>query len=159
MYLHPHLVSNLSFTLTVMKRVACEVVEKSFSCTNRETCVTYTYISLLETASLPRAWGPRQRPINPRQMLCRGRPSAKSSRGILSRRRGSLPRALYRALGKAFAEGWSGTRQRKAAVTAPAPGTESLPRAVSRALGKELFFFFLKNLCWGLPRRPSAKKF
>ena len=102
--------------------------------------------SLLETASLPRAWGPRQRPINPRQRLCRGRPSAKSSRGILSRRRGSLPRALYRALGKAFAEGWSGTRQRKAAVTAPAPGTESLPRAVSGGPRQRIILFFEKSL-------------
>ena len=51
---------------------------------------------------------------------------------------------LYWALGKAFAEGWSGTRQRKAAVTAPSSRTESLPRAASGALGKD-FFFLKKN--------------
>ena len=104
------------------------------------------------------ALGPRQRPINPRQRLCRGRPSAKSSRGILSRRRGSLPRALYRALGKAFAEGWTGTRQRKAAVTAPAPGTESLPRAVSGGPRQRIILFFWKIFAEGLQPWPSAKK-
>ena len=108
--------------------------------------------SLQETTSL-------LRPINPWQRLCRGRPSAKSSRGILSRRRGSLPRALYRALGKAFAEGWSGTRQRKAAVTAPAPGTESLPRAVSGGPRQRIILFFWKIFAEGLQPWLSAKKF
>ena len=64
----------------------------------------------------------------------------------MSRRRGSLPRAIYRALGKAFVEGWSGTQQRKAAVTAPAPGTESLPRAVSGGPRQRIILFFEKSL-------------
>ena len=36
--------------------------------------------ALLETPSLPRAQGTRQRPKNPRQRLCRAPPSAKSPR-------------------------------------------------------------------------------
>ena len=81
-----------------------------------------------------------------RRPLCRG-PEALGKAPL------TLGKGFVEALGKelsenfesakrVFAEGWSGTRQRKAAVTAPAPGTESLPRAVSGALGKELFFFF-----------------
>ena len=69
-----------------------------------------------------------------------------------------MSRVLYRALGKAFAEGWSGTRQRKAAVTAPAPGTESLPRAVSGGPRQRIILFFLKIFAEGLQPWPSAKK-
>ena len=96
--------------------------------------------------------GPRQRPKSPRQRLYRGRPSAKSSRKILSRQRRSLPRALYRALGKAFAEGQDGPRQRKSNRDGAVPLDGVFAEGCLQALGKEIVF------AEGLHPRPSAKK-
>ena len=83
-----------------------------------------------------------------------------------------MPRALYRALGKAFAEGQDGPRQRKEAVSAGAVGgffVEGRPLAKKcfflnlfaegRPSANKFFYFFLKNLCRGPPPWPSAKKF
>jgi hypothetical protein len=58
-----------------------------------------------------------------------------------------LPRGIYRALDKAFAEGHDGPRQRKAVVTALALLAASLPRTDPRQIN----VFFKKNLCRGLP--------
>jgi hypothetical protein len=56
----------------------------------------------------------------------------------------SLPGAFYRAPGKDFAACKLGTRQRKMAVTAPAPSALGLPGAMSEAPGKDFFYFFFK---------------
>jgi hypothetical protein len=53
-----------------------------------------------------------------------------------------LPGAFYRAPGKDFAEYKPGTRQRKVAVTAPAPSAFGLPGALPEAPGKDFFNFF-----------------
>ena len=134
--------------------------------------------TLLDAPSLPRARSPRQKPKNPRQRLCRGQPSAKSSREILSRQREPLPRALYQALGKAFAEGQQGPRQRKTTVTTSFPldgvfaeGHHLWPSAkkicriffekifaegYSEALGKDSFF--AEGYSEGPRQRPNAFK-
>jgi hypothetical protein len=63
-----------------------------------------------------------------------------------------LPGAFYRAPGKDFAECKSGTRQRKVAVTAPAPSAFDLPGAMSEAPGKVfLNYFFIFYLPSVLP--------
>jgi hypothetical protein len=54
----------------------------------------------------------------------------------------SFPGAFYRAPGKDFAECKPDTRQRKMAVTAPAPSAFGLPGAMSEAPGKDFLFFF-----------------
>ena len=113
---------------------------------------------------------------NPRQSLCRGLPSAKTPRGIFRWQRGSLPRALYRALGKAFAEGqdWPSAKKssRHGADTVSSFFAEGRPSAKKcfffkknfaegfpQALGKDIFYFFLKkDLCQGPHPWPSAKK-
>jgi hypothetical protein len=77
----------------------------------------------------------------------------------------SLPRAVYRALGKGFAESQRSSRQRKDAVNGPAFFAESpfgwlsakiflffsfflkyLPRACQTG-SRQRFFFFLKKIC------------
>ena len=58
---------------------------------------------------------------------------------------------------QSLAEGWTGTRQKKAAVTASALGTESLPRAVSGGPRQRIILFF-KLFAEGLQPWPSAKK-
>ena len=57
----------------------------------------------------------------------------------------SLPSAAYRALGKGFSECHDGTRQRKAAVTAP------LPSATRRHSAKKCVFYFLKKMLCRVP--------
>jgi hypothetical protein len=84
-----------------------------------------------------------------------------------------LPRART-ALGKAFAEGQDGPRQRKAAVTVPALLAVSLPRASPRQINvffkknfaesfhgpsAKIFFIFLKTFAVGLIFGPRQRNF
>ena len=86
------------------------------------------------------------------------KPSAKSSQKILSRQRGPLPRAFYRALGKAFAEGQHGTRQRKATVMAfPLDGVFAEGHHLCPRQRKCADFFFQKILCRGLQCGPRQR--
>jgi hypothetical protein len=58
-----------------------------------------------------------------------------------------LPGAFYRAPDKDFAESKPGPRQRKVAITVPAPSTLALLGAMSEALGKDFLIFFPNFLC------------
>jgi hypothetical protein len=65
-----------------------------------------------------------------------------------------LPRAVYRALGKGFAESPRGSRQRKGAANGPLPLTPSLPRAHLADSQQRVSLFLKKNF---LPRASVAK--
>jgi hypothetical protein len=54
----------------------------------------------------------------------------------------SLLGVFYRAPGKGFAECKPGTRQRKVAVTVPAPSVLGLPGVMLEAPGKKILIFF-----------------
>lgn len=108
--------------------------------------------SLLETGSLPRASGLRQR-------LCREPPSAKSLREKSRRQRGLCRGSFIRHLAKNLPRANAGPRQRKVAVRRRLPLTTSLSRAQRPALGKEFLIFFENFFAEGSTANPRQSFF